>query len=75
MTPPLSAPPIVWAVFLGANTSSRLAREWGISYHAARRALHKAFKRGWIHLMISGWSYRTPTVYGVTLISENMRAA
>lgn len=68
MTPHPDAPPIVWAVFLGANTVGRLAREWDVDYKTARRAMRRAFRLGWLYVMISGWHQRTPVVYGVCSI-------
>jgi hypothetical protein len=42
------APAIVYAVFCGADTSLRLAREWGITVLQAKGMLKYARKKGWI---------------------------
>ena len=52
ITPPASgAPPIVWAVFLGADTANRLALEWGVSRANAFDALRKAAELGLIRVV------------------------
>lgn len=40
--------PIVWAVWLGANTPKRLAHEWGIGLRQAAMRLSHARRCGWI---------------------------
>lgn len=44
--PPDTAPAIVWAVYLGANTPTRLAIACGITYPAAEARLRRAWRRG-----------------------------
>ncbi len=39
-----AAKPIVWAVWLGANTAARLAHQWGIDKSAAERQLREAVR-------------------------------
>lgn len=52
ITPPASgAPPIVWAVFLGADTSIRLADEWGLKLADAGDRLQKAADLGLIRVV------------------------
>lgn len=41
-----NSPPIMWAVHLGANTSKRLALEWGIKLSCARMRLQYACEMG-----------------------------
>lgn len=48
MTPSPSAHPIVWAVFLRADTPHRLAREWSIPLSCARDRMRYAAVRGLI---------------------------
>lgn len=62
------AAPIVWAVFLGANTNRRLADQWVIPIHTAKSALRRAAKSG--DLVVAGSAPclgggRPVLVYGV----------
>ena len=51
MTPSPEASPIVWAVYLGADTSRRLAAQWRISFHGARARLRHAAKKGTLRVV------------------------
>ncbi len=42
MTPSASAPPIVYAVYLGCTTPQRLAAEWSLPVVEAARLLRRA---------------------------------
>lgn len=46
--------PIVWQVYLGANTPKRLSRELGISLEAAHGRLDLATKAGYIKRISRG---------------------
>jgi hypothetical protein len=46
--PPDSAPPIVWAVFMGCTTPARLAIDRGIASGCAYHRLRRAVERGWL---------------------------
>ncbi len=58
MTPNPSAPPIVWAVFLGADTSLRLAHEFGITVRQAHWRFRSAVKQGFL---VRGGRRRAPS--------------
>jgi hypothetical protein len=46
--PPDTAPPIVWAVYLGCHTTTALANEWGIAGRSAYFRLNHARRTGWL---------------------------
>ncbi len=46
MTPSASAPPIVYAVYLGCTTPQRLAAEWSLPVVEAARLLRRAERAG-----------------------------
>ena len=56
---------IVWATFLGANTSHRLALEWNISLSKARMRLQYACETG---VLVANRSYK-PLRYAPSLRS------
>lgn len=47
MRPLPTAPPIVWSIYLGCNTTGRLAREWGLNLRQAYFRLNYARRMGW----------------------------
>lgn len=52
-------PPIAWAVYLGADTSQRLAREWDISVEDAKTKLRAAVDSG---VLVRAGTRRMPSV-------------
>lgn len=68
MTPSPRSPAIVYAVWLGADTSTRLANEWGITVEQAKERLYEAYRSG---LIVRGKMRRLPTRANDTSLRYN----
>ena len=66
MTPPDNAPPIVYQVFLGCKTPTRLANELCIHVIHAAKLLRESWKRGEIERVSVGvYEFKEEVIGGV----------